>query len=290
MEDIVGTIKKYYRSNHIRPANYREFECPHKKSCRDGCERFATGNEPMIGSKYEKRLWPRLLIISAEAAHDSTDWRGRTVEGHRGWWEDVEKEKITNWANKVKGSIQPKSHWFKTNQMAMFVFEVFNNRKLSGWILRDIKKLRGWVKSSTYQPVAPYWAHTNSGKCSQNRDNHEQATDVLFENCRKYLPREICILKPDIIVTQGAKALMNVQEAISRREIKAKEAISYQLGSCNYLALHGHPVLWIIMPHPNRRIVYYEVIKAANLRYWGHQIIAFLNESGWAHRTAKTGA
>lgn len=250
MVGLKDAIKDYYKRNHIEPNSYRRFECPDKELCRDGCKTLTTGNEPFIGSRYERRVRPRLLIFSAEpAGGDPQNANGRTVEGHAAW-ESEEKQKMK------KTGLHPRSHWFKTAQTAVWVFEVIKTRKPSQWV---------WDAAcrSEFPAVAPYWAHTNSGKCSQNLPGGHTASAVLFENCKKYIGREIRILDPDIIVTQGQRAREALEAAIEWKELEPRRsAQSYETGSCHVLIMPGHPVLWIVMPHPNaQNNVWYGLIK-----------------------------
>jgi hypothetical protein len=257
VSELLTEIKNYYSRNNIRPSSYSNFKCPSKKSCLGKCQLLTTGTEPFIGSKYEERERPRLLIISAEPAEgDPNDWESRTIKGHGGWWERAEKNKINRpfckhdndeACTKCLGEntgFHPRSHWFKTSQMAVWVFQVIQERKLSRWVW-DVKR------RAEYPSVAPYWAHTNSGKCSQNLSGHKQASARLFKNCRPYLGREVRILDPDIIVTQGIPARKALNAAVEWREIENISEISLTDGSCHRLFLRNHPVLWIVMPHPN---------------------------------------
>jgi hypothetical protein len=111
--------------------------------------------------------------------------------------------------------LHPRSHWYKTAQLGIWIFEVIITRKISRWVWEKNRKRE-------FKSWASQWAHTNSGKCSQNKDGHQQASPQLFKNCRKYLGREIRILDPDIIVTQGKPARMAVEAAIEWKEIEAK--------------------------------------------------------------------
>jgi hypothetical protein len=140
-------------------------------------------------------------------------------------------------------SLHPRTQWFKTAQTAIWIFEVIKTKKPSRWVWDASRR-------SEFPTVAQFRAHTNSGKCSQNRDGHGSADSRPFDNCRKYLGREIRILDPDIIVTQGRHARAAVEAAIEWKEIESTK-LSFEPGACNTLVVAGHPVLWITMHHPN---------------------------------------
>jgi hypothetical protein len=259
---IINSIKKYYQRKGISPASYRDFQCPNKSLCKANCQRLMTGNEPLIGLEYEKRTLPRLLIVSAEPAGDEfmKTWKQRTVEAHR-IWERSEIESMR------KGSgLHPRTHWYKTNQLARWIFEAI-------------------VPERELQKVSPYFAHTNSGKCSQNRDGHAQATDVLFRNCRDYLGSEIRILRPDIIVTQGMWARIAVQNAnfrvINGAGGSISECCAAKSQCCGYkiLQIAGRRVLWIAGHHPNSRKKYYQQMNNC-WDSWSRRIKRFVRDEG----------
>ncbi len=113
MPNLVKAIKSYHRLNRIEPANYEDFRCPNKESCRAGCSKLTTGNEPFLGSKYEERLLPRLLFVSAEAyGGNAKDPKRRTVEGHR----RSDGNEIETMSKRRAGG-----HWFKTTRLARWI-------------------------------------------------------------------------------------------------------------------------------------------------------------------------
>jgi hypothetical protein len=184
---------------------------------------------------------PRLLILSLDPAEgDPQNADGRTVEGHN--WELKESQEMK------KGGLKPNTHWFKTAQTAVWIFHVIKTKQLSKWVWDSTRR-------DEFPAVAPYWAHTNSGK---------------------YSGREIGILDPDIIVTQGIHAREAVEAAIDWKELKVtRRKQSYETGSCHLLIIAGHPVLWIVMPHPNaQNNLWYGQIEERS-PYWATRITRF---------------
>ncbi len=77
-----------------------------------------------------------------------------------------------------------------------------------------------------------------------NKLQREKADRVLFKNCQEYLPGELEILCPDIIVTQGAEAqkavgsfyelLERIDEYASKIHMNSREVFwlhTYHLGN-----------------------------------------------------------
>jgi hypothetical protein len=58
----------------------------------------------------------------------------------------------------------------------------------------------------------PFAAMTNSAKCS-GKGSRQVAPDALFDNCRPFALKELAILRPHVVVTQGVKAHRALAEA-----------------------------------------------------------------------------
>jgi len=103
-------------------------------------------------------------------------------------------------------------HWYRTHELAQRLFAPF----LPGISVADTRL---------------FFAHVNSAKCCQNNPGRALADRKLFENCRDFIPEELKILEPEIIVTQGKWA----KEAICRsRRYTIQEHI------CKHLDANGY--------------------------------------------------
>jgi hypothetical protein len=125
-------------------------------------------------------------------------------------------------------SLLPKhKHWYLTHELA--------------WIL-----LRQFQPTLTVEATSPHFAHVNSAKCCMNNPQRRQAANRLFENCRGFIPAEIEILRPDIIVTQGRQGRLVMEAGF--RPVRA-------LGSSgcggHVLECGGRQVLWLHTHHPS---------------------------------------
>ena len=117
-------------------------------------------------------------------------------------------------------------HWYKTHELAWYIF----------------KRFRPSIKLE--EAKGPF-AHANSAKCCMNKPGRKQADRVLFRNCRKYLPGELEILCPDIIVTQGAEAKKAVGSFYKPIERVDEYASIIHMNSRNVFWLHTyHPGNW----------------------------------------------
>ena len=269
---ILSKIQQYYKRKKISACR---FDCP----CIDKCNQsksaiFTTGHEPFVGTKYDRagnRSFPRILFVSLDPVardHDSGRvWKEaehRTAKRFRVYfqreWEFKKKEK--------------NRHWFQTHAFAWRILKGFYPKSESeltreidsyfaaGQIVGDPETITAKVRKH----VTPYFAHTNSAKCSQNKNRHEKSDQRLFTNCRNsgFLAGELKNLEPDIVVTQGAEARLAVINAIDGDEIVLHGREMPSTGGRRALTIAGDEVLWIHTYHAGARRKFFEQKK----RYW----------------------
>lgn len=94
--------------------------------------------------------------------------------------------------------------------------------------------------------VAGAFAHVNAAKCTQNKARNSQADSRLFENCRGFLEEELSILRPRVIVTQGAKAHAAFEPIADAKAIDATRSVT------------SDGVFWIRAYHPGARKPYWD--------------------------------
>jgi hypothetical protein len=170
---LIEETNQYYLRQGISPV---PFLCKHLDDCKLGCTKFVEASEPYIGREYEKcghGAMPRLLFLSLDPKYPSTDPNQRTIQWHRTY-----EENEYDHANKND------KHWYWTHELA---------RTLLCQFKPSLKR----------EEACWYFAHTNSAKCVTDNTNNKWK---LFECCREYIPGEIEILRPDVLITQGNEA------------------------------------------------------------------------------------
>jgi len=241
--DLLQRLQKYYESKGISAEN---FKCPHEDNCKANSPNFIEATEAYVGSRYGYGKFPRLLLITAGPGRNY-DWtqKDRTVCGIRELWAKC------NTAEAHKGK-----WWYRTNELALVM-------------------LRNFEEDLDIAEVKDYFAYTDSEKCSQNKEHARQNDSRLFKNCSEFIPEEVRILSPDIIITQGDWARAAMRAAIkdnsfkkldpcrclvkSKRilnEIKAlklkNKTIWLKLDDrIKVLKVNNSAVLWIHTYHPN---------------------------------------
>ncbi|MFL5785504.1 MAG: uracil-DNA glycosylase family protein [Bacteriovoracaceae bacterium] len=80
-----------------------------------------------------------------------------------------------------------------------------------------------------------------------------------IENCRKYLEREVELLKPDIIIPVGKLA---IREVLALPKSFSLEDV---IGKRFYQTYHGHPSVFIPLPHPSGISRWHKIAPGKNL-------------------------
>ncbi len=222
MGDMLARLGEYYREARISAEG---FDCPHAPKCKSVCNTFVPAQEAFIGSMYETGELSRLLFVSLDQATDSPEPSSRTLRAARDWEEnECDPEKLP------KGR-----HWYETHKLAHDLLNpVAIQRKHGSINFRDIHK---------------YFAHTNSAKCKDAAQGTEQGRDVLFNNCREFLGREVELLRPDVIITQGDWARLAIERS-PFEVIRTVPHPEYSKYCYRLIRLNGKPVLKISTYHP----------------------------------------
>ena len=181
---MLSELNAFYESNGISPLGFR---CPSRSACSGNSPRFTEAKASFVGPRYRERQLPRLLFLSLDPGSAEREPERRTAESVR------HQEVATD-----VGALPKPRHWYRTHELAFELLHQFR---------ADL----------TIADARLYFAHVNSAKCCQNKSKRRQA-DQMFENCRRFIPGELRILKPDIIVTQGNPAKAGILENFDVRE------------------------------------------------------------------------
>lgn len=219
--NMLEELQEYYKDSGI---SSEDFRCKHQNHCKSLAVKFTKAKAALIGRGYQSHKLPRLLFVSLDPG--SGDWlaRRRTVLGVRGWYEDTDPFGCAKQA-----------HWYRTHELA--------------WTI-----LKGFSPNMSFKSVKGYFAHTNSAKCCANKPHQLKADSKVFANCREHLGREVEILKPDIVVSQGDEAYDSIKNNFTR--LKTGDWIStHKWKPSKYweiaiISVDNRPVLWIHTFHP----------------------------------------
>ncbi|NMB81147.1 MAG: hypothetical protein GYA14_04965 [Ignavibacteria bacterium] len=209
---MLKTLENYYKENGILSSH---FICVHKKECKGDCKDFTGPKSSFVSSGYEKGKLPRLLFLSLDSGVGDEKPIKRTPIAVR---KTEENRDVT--------TIPRNRHWFLTHEIALYILRKFSDEIK---IEDDVKK---------------YFAHVNSAKCCMNNPKNKKANKVLFDRCRDYLKKELKILKPKIIVTQGKEAKVAIEKFTTRT---IREYDNY----AKIILLNNYEIFWLHTSHPN---------------------------------------
>lgn len=218
---MIQALKTYYYANGISAFGFR---CHFANSCRLFCNNFVEPKEAYVGSQYEQGTLPRVLFFSSDPGGGDPNPQTRTLEATRRY-----EENVCN-----PGGLNENSHSYHTHHLA--------------WLF-----LSRFAPNLQFNDICPYFAHTNSAKCCEDYNQRRQSADRFFENCRGYIPGEIQILDPDILITQGDHAKWAIKYGFSQSTTLIE--IDPANDHCNYhlIQMNGKEVLWFAPYHPNSR-------------------------------------
>jgi len=247
---MLRRLATFYESHGISPVDFR---CPSRSECAAGSPDFTEAKMSSVPPRYGLPGLPRLLFQSLDSGSGSSDPRERTAEAVRQW--NVECD---------VAALPKNNHWYRTHELA---FEL----------------LRQFKQDLTVPETRLYFAHVNSAKCCQNKSGRKRADSILFENCRRFIPGELGLLSPDVVVTQGGPAKTAIVRSFSvrRHDVRAVDSGSYAYDA-HYetgvieLGPGRKRCLWIQTYHPNnygrfqpQRRYCWPLYAEAVARFWG---------------------
>ena len=168
------------------------FACRYLDSCKAAAKprSLSKGAEAHIGDKYGNPI--RLVVVSLDTGGDKKDEYG----------EDLLKR---------RKAIQAVTYGTQTNPHMKGTIETL--RYLYGY----------GCKPDRDCDLLQRFAMINSAKCSGKDKDKSMVPDKLYKNCKDHGLAELKELKPQLVVTQGAKA----RDLLKYREIDEKEIRKY---------------------------------------------------------------
>lgn len=215
-------------------------DCPKKELCDNESNSISKKPKmPYIGREYgNSSNVPNLLFVSLDSGDEQENYH--TIEEVRSRVE-LRSPRDINGSDKVK-------HWYQTFDIAAIILDTY--------IDEQIKAERGVAF------VDNFISHTNSAKCTQNKENKKEADYILFNNCRPFVVKEIPLFDADVIISQGAYARKVLEEFQVVNEVLLKSThkdkdVSLPL---RVREINNKKTIHIAMHHPS----YYK-------GYWGQK-------------------
>jgi len=208
---MLKELEGYYKQNGILAT---DFFCKHKSECSGDCENFTGPKSAFVSSGYENEVLPRLLFLSLDSGSGDKNNDNRLPSAVR----KLEEARDVLALSKHK-------HWFRTHELAWYILKKFN-------------------ATLKIEEAKDYFAHANSAKCCMNKLQRKKADKILFKNCQGYLKKELEILNPKIIVTQGNEAKKAILQLLELRINNIDDFSSI-------IKINNREIFWLHTYHPN---------------------------------------
>jgi len=233
-EDYRIKLIEFYKQMNIYPA---AFQCPHKSFCNQYAEQEMTeAKMSMVGSQYGKN-YPRITVVSL----------------------DPPKGKDGDFCSPTEREIESVSNYYESLDFCKKPPKV--HRAMTQIIVKDILKYFGFSgnpqssvveKSYSYrniENVSAYFSQVNLAKCSMNKDDKGQANFRVHKKCAySFLLRELEILRPQIIISQGKHANTILGNLYNF------EGVEDLIPTTRIIRVGKIRSLWMPMVHPARHI------------------------------------
>lgn len=252
MNETQKRLNQYYECSGIAPVDrdlcfedrFEAFGCSKKCACRAACrckKKDADFSPPTDGvwvsRYYEERDFrgysiPRILVLSLSPP------------------EPKQKPKK---GDPSKDSLNP--HWRETLAMVRSILHCH--------VPTDILPgpARRW-NDDNVKKIESLFVHVRAAKCCSNANGKRQEPPRIYENCGEYLRKELQILRPDVIITQGNSAhgvaaehaLYSFMRVLDIDGVDPKHNVAHIARlklNRDVEARDAHPVFWLKSYHPS---------------------------------------
>jgi len=187
-------LKDFYKQQGIHPLC---FDCRHKNYCSQYANPklgMTEAKMSMVGSQYGKR-YPRIAVISLDPPNDGEGTFEEPIHRTTEWVTEHHEEE--NYQIN-----RPNVHWAMTQIIVKDLLVMFGYSAQPGAAVADERYAGRYIEN-----VSAFFAHINIAKCCMNKERKKQANRHVHQKCgNSYLLKELDILLPEILVSQGKDA------------------------------------------------------------------------------------
>ena len=216
MTDMEKQLNQYYECVGIAPVSrssdldemFCAFQCKKKVDCREACRKAYQKASPQkenflfeprvegvtVSQEYQDRKYhgdqiPRIVVLSLSAPQPNPRQYLSCPQS--------KEEQDNKPAENPKTYLDPDKHWSRTLVTVRSLLHPFIACE------NFPKPVEYWEDG---KEIAKLFVHVRTAKCCSNADGSRQEPHKVYANCGGYLRKELSILKPDVIVTQGGYA------------------------------------------------------------------------------------
>ncbi len=244
----------------IQKKMFCEFPCEKRADCREAClgawnkkEEFVfepridgvTVSQEYQAGKYHGDRIPRIVVLSLSAPQPSPG-QILSIPQPKEEQDKPAANSKTRWRA---------SHWPETLAMVRSFL-------LSFIACENFPGPATYQEAKSKKEIEKLFVHVRTAKCCSNAKGTSQEPGKVYENCGGYLGKELSILKPDVIVTQGNQAHWRaVEHAFEENaNISVEEVRGIETKNCIACIVNlkegNQRVYWLPLYHP-RAVRYY---------------------------------
>ncbi len=253
MSEMQNKLNEYYKEASIASVKevkdengdynydemFRSFCCPKKNSCRDACKKAYRKDTGFIFS-------PRMEGVEVSRCYEKREYKGHRIPRIVVISLSVPKPELKPERESKPFSLPPCSHWRGTTTTVRSLLDPFIELKPA----KDDESTR---------IIGELFVHVRTAKCFSNVGGSNEEPAQLYKNCGDYLSKEVSILGPDVIVTQGGYAHemseQYVFDVIANRTVKGI-ADSNSIARTVHLKKDKRKVYWLKSRFPGGRWCY----------------------------------
>ena len=236
-EDNIAPVKRKTHSNgdYDYDEMFRSFGCPKKDSCRNACEKAYERSNGDTGFLFS----PRTECIEVSQHYAEREYDNRCIPRIVVVSLSVPKPELKSDCSDAESkpfSLHPDSHWRGTTTTVRSLLDPFV-------CLAPAEDYR------STEIIEKLFVHIRTGKCFSNAGGPTREPDRLYKNCGCYLRKEVSILEPDVIVTQGGPAHNMSEKYVfdksARNPPKRVKCIANSIARIVHLRKDDRKVYWL---------------------------------------------
>ena len=287
MNEMENKLKKYYEEVGIASVKevedskgkydyekmFDSFGCRKKDDCRDACR---NAYKPSAKDK-EFTFSPRTERVKVSQYYSEKKYKGHSIP--RIVVVSLSASKPMKKKPEEVKAFPPNPHWRGTTTTIRSLLDPF------------YRCLDPVADKKSQEIIEKLFFHVRTAKCFSNANGTGQEPAQLYKNCGGYLSKEVSILEPDVVVTQGDAAhYMAAQHVFENVEVGKVKGIA---NSIERLKEDNRRVYWLKSYFPYGR--FYSAnhagpkigceshivgAKLENLVRYGRDIKKFMDEEG----------
>ena len=243
MNEMENELKKYYEEVGIASVKevedskgkydyekmFDSFGCRKKDDCRDACR---NAYKPSAKDK-EFTFSPRTERVKVSQYYSEKKYKGHSIPRIVVVSLSASKPMLKSEPEQAEGkSFSLNRHWRGTTTTIRSLLDLFV----------DLAPAGDWGAEST-KIIGKLFVHVRTAKCFSNANGTGQEPAQLYKNCGGYLSKEVSILEPDVVVTQGDAAhYMAAQHVFENVEVGKVKGIA---NSIERLKEDNRRVYWL---------------------------------------------